>query len=396
MRLTQPFAVSLAFLALNACGRSDEIQSEDSATKIVRSESSIQSAPDIVRKSTVMLDIGGYTTCSGTIVAPDKILTAAHCVKDSPVASDIIVRFGPDMRSSQFGRMARGTPRVHPKLDLAVVRIDSIPASYEVAPIHPASVRLNAGDEVVIAGYGRTTSQATNWGEYLRWGKTKFTRFMDEIVYSDGQVFRSILQFNSQPTGSAVCGGDSGGPTYRLVNGTWGVLGVISGGPQACELFAESLTADARPNTNWILAPFNDTLKTCKAQASQPNGYVNLRYWDESSDTFAAISVGTDLRLEPLREAPANRATVRLSGYIRNSKTECRNQLQTCHSGTSVSDSSDRLGDVRGSKLYASASDEAPVVAVLGQSSYLRVVERSSDGWLKIDTVGTVSTNFCK
>jgi hypothetical protein len=250
------FAALLLFF-ISACSFEKPQKELTTEPQIARPEESLKKAPAVVKRSTVLLVIDQFTKCTGTIVAKDKILTAHHCFQGDEDASKVVVFFGPDAKTARFRRKGKGKARFHPKLDLAVFLIESLPEGFAPVPILPVTSQLAPGDGVVIAGYGSSSSEGLDYGKFLRWGKTNFTSYEEVVKYQGGITYRSILRFESPAEGSTVCGGDSGGPVYRKFKGRWGLTGVISGGPAFCEQYSETLAADPRPNASWILAPFS-------------------------------------------------------------------------------------------------------------------------------------------
>ncbi|WP_170461210.1 trypsin-like serine peptidase [Ruegeria arenilitoris] len=122
------------------------------------------------------LDIGDRSFCTGTLIAQDLVLTAAHCATDKATGrtyapGEITFRAG----LSDGHALAEGTvvqiavlpdydPRVGlspemVRVDVALMRLDQ-PIPYTVAnPFALHSGRV-AGDEISIASYGRGRSEA--------------------------------------------------------------------------------------------------------------------------------------------------------------------------------------------------------------------------------------------
>lgn len=171
-------------------------------------------------------------TCTGTVLAPDLLITAAHCV--APQADYAVAILGegaprlipairiavhPRFDGDQF-RTRRPTP------DLALVKLaEPLPGRFRPAPLTGATGLPAKGTDFTLAGFGVTADGATKSAGTLR------TVRLPSIGTTGGIMVRL-----SSPEGAAgACTGDSGGPAFQ--NGA--VAGVIGwatgpGGARGC------------------------------------------------------------------------------------------------------------------------------------------------------------------
>lgn len=157
--------------------------------------------------------------CSGTLIAPGVVLTAAHCLRESP---DGLVGFGtgifPTMPDAVTRVVAHG---VHPTADLAVLALETSPPTatplpYNTAPLSDALI----GVEVEVAGYGETRDP-TRTGRYF--AVVAIAGVDPEYVTVDGRGVEGL------------CAGDSGGPAVATDDeGRVVVFGVEHGGEVSC------------------------------------------------------------------------------------------------------------------------------------------------------------------
>ena len=130
------------------------------------------------------LDLAGTMFCTGSLVAPDLVLTAAHCLFDpedgTPIpASDILFRAGYRMGQSVAERRAveavghpdfdpledRNTVRV--AHDVALIRLSQPIRNISVKPF-PIGERPRKGDEVAVVSYGHDRTESPALQEQCR------------------------------------------------------------------------------------------------------------------------------------------------------------------------------------------------------------------------------------
>lgn len=217
--------------------------------------------PALVTQSVVMLDNG----CSGVLVGLRRVLTARHCFavySGEGAARAFSGSYDSGrVRYAGFGTRQEslmtwipvlpGSVQMHPSLDLAFFDLaQDVPAGAAPAPVWDAQPLLNAGDRMVIAGFGwgREESSAAAVPGVLRYGKVQYTgEFLPTYHYATGDSYSSLIRLSSVENGQGVCPGDSGGAVFRYFDHHWGLIGIISGGTCRDSLEKQSsMMADAR------------------------------------------------------------------------------------------------------------------------------------------------------
>lgn len=187
--------------------------------------------------------------CSGTVIAQDAILTAAHCLnlEGIPKASDIKVLIG----NKSYTARSYVAHELHytndstwrkdkvPRLvlnDIGIIFLkkDLPPSSIPVL-LPPPGEQLEYMTEVIIAGYGRISNENKESRGVLRWGKI-YLKPGEDLTYS----FYGPVSF---------CIGDSGGPALIQKGERYVLAGVLI--TSDCKDSGDIVMASEY--TNWIM-----------------------------------------------------------------------------------------------------------------------------------------------
>lgn len=217
----------VALVVLAACG----VETSATQQAIVGGAPSNEPAvAAILRRSVACKPDATPVECTGTLVAPRVVVTAAHCVAELPV-NGLEVFFGMDV-AAPGARIAVIGGRAHPDFDPATHANDVaaliLAADAPVAPIAlaPALPDLTNTD-VRLVGYGITAGTGTDVGAQ-RAGTARVTEM-------------SANELRMVPGPAMSCRGDSGGPV--LSGGQ--LAGVTSYGDPACTQLGVAMRADA-------------------------------------------------------------------------------------------------------------------------------------------------------
>jgi Trypsin len=174
----------------------------------------------------VALGFGDTLVCSGTLIAPHAVLTAAHCVTDASLPDVIVgdVLAGAVHHASLAALVAPGFDHASLDHDLAIVIVEP---TLGVAPVpYATTLAASPGTSIEVVGYGWTVANDPAPPE-----RRTGTSVIDAI---------DTLRIASHAAPSQACEGDSGGPA--LVNGS--VVGVASSGDASCTQFARHTRVD--------------------------------------------------------------------------------------------------------------------------------------------------------
>ena len=181
-------------------------------------------------RAAVMIVGSRGNSCTGTLIARDLVLTAAHCVP--PGADYKLVQFDAQRQPS-----LRDILRVerHPQFsaktfdnhlataDVALIKLAAPVPNISLAALFGGTFTVAAGDRFTVAGYGLTERGNGKSGGTLRAASLVATSKPGNL-----QIRLADPATNGERAGLGACTGDSGGPVFQDIGGRFLIIGVIS------------------------------------------------------------------------------------------------------------------------------------------------------------------------
>lgn len=211
--------------------------------------------------SVVALEIG-QGLCTGILITKDWVLTAGHCVDPSVVGepnqamltAHTRVHFNSVNINSAPGMVVNASDTIMDPMfnvnalgahDMGLIKLATPVTTVAPSPVNLVAASAPIGTVLTMVGFGTTQAGGTGGAGVEYDLRNRMVVACGSLPQGAGAGLSDAnLLCYAQTDGKGKCEGDSGGPSFAMINGKATVVGVTSFGDQSCTTFGTDTRTD--------------------------------------------------------------------------------------------------------------------------------------------------------
>ncbi|MEM9602764.1 MAG: serine protease [Pseudomonadota bacterium] len=210
----------------------------------------------------VSLRQGGGQFCGASLIAPNWVMTAAHCVEQESAQGMQAVIGDFDLTDTDQAEQTRGVKRIviHPDRtgrdedhDIALLELQRPASNAAVARASAAETdAIAAGTPLTVMGWGNRSTTGEDFPDRLHEVQVPLVSQRQCETNYGGGITGNMICAGLPQGGKDSCQGDSGGPLVFQRDGQWLQVGIVSWGEGCAVPDRPGVYARVGAYTDWI------------------------------------------------------------------------------------------------------------------------------------------------